>query len=82
MADPFSVLTDDAKAALLGVITTVTTNIIKNPTTTNVAAQGAIFVATLIPLLPTLESDAIMVLAQAAQTAATNALSPVQAPAA
>lgn len=82
MSGPLSVLADDAKAALLQIVNNAAGSIQKNPTPTNVAAQGAVAVASLIPLLPTLESDAIVQFTQFVQEAAQKALAPTPSPSA
>lgn len=76
MPNPVTTLADDAKAALLEIITTATTSIQKNPGTGNIAAQGAFALASLIPMLPELQAEAITAVATTLQEAAQKALAP------
>lgn len=78
-ADVFTALSDDAKAALLGLVTQAHANIKANPTAQTVTAQGALLMLSAPTLLPTLETDGIVALNDAILAAATNALSPAPA---
>ena len=75
-ADVFTTLSDDAKAALLGLVTQAHANIAANPTTQTVTAQYALLMLSAPTLLPTLETDGINALNNAILAAATSVLAP------
>lgn len=76
MPDAVATVINDAKAELLKIITSATDSIKADPSTANVAAQGAVALASLIPLVPKLENDAIVQAATSIQEVAQTALAP------
>lgn len=75
-ANVLTTLSDDAKAALLGLVTQAHANIAANPTKETVTAQGALLMLSAPTLLPTLETDGIVAFNNAILAMATTYLAP------